>query len=99
MTNGGEYRYIVAEVIAAPHENSRHKIRARPLPGQWASPEYRIECPLDIRKPKNVGHLYRFWAKFKDTSAAPQLYTSYKWKPERISVDEAEAFIEAGQWY
>jgi len=99
MVNTGEYRYIVVEVIAAPYESSRHKIRARPLPGQWASPAYRIECPLDIRKPENVGQFYRLWAKFKDTGTAPQLYTSYKWAPERVSADEAKAFIEAKNWW
>src|SRR5258706_12004497 len=98
MPSSSEYRYIVVEVIDAPHENSRHKIRARPLPGQWASPEYRIECPLDIRKAHNVGLLYKFWAKFKDTYAAPQLYTSYHWNPEPITPGEAKIFIAAKQW-
>lgn len=95
MGGGSEYRYIIAEVIHAPHENSRHKVRVRPLPGQWAGLEYRIECPLDIR---HVGKLYKLWAKFKDTSTAPQLYSSYHWKPERVTLEEAEAFIEAKCW-
>lgn len=90
---GNDYRYIIAEVIDAPHENSRHKIRARPVPGQWASADCRIECPLDIRKPENIGQLYKFWAKFKNTYAATQLYTSYHWRPELVTAEEAAAFI------
>jgi hypothetical protein len=89
------YRYIIAEVINASHENSRHKIRARPLPGQWASPACRIECPLHIRRADNVGQLYKFWAKFKNTDTAIQLYTSYYWSPEPVNPEEAEAFIAA----
>jgi hypothetical protein len=92
------YRYIVAEIINAPGENSRHKIRARPLPGQWAGPEYRIECPTNIRKSENIGQFYRFYAKFKDTSTAAQLYTYHGWAPKRMTFDEAQAFIDARIW-
>jgi hypothetical protein len=77
MKNHRNYRYIVCEILEAPTENSRHKIRAKPLAGQCAGPEYRIECPLGIRNHENVGEYYRFIARFKDTYAAPQLYTSY----------------------
>ena len=93
-----DYRYIVCEVFDAPHENSRHKIRAKPLPGQWAGPQYRIECPLSIRNPHNVGEFYKFVAKFKSTGAAAQLYTSYHWRPHLISPEEAAAFIRAKDW-
>ena len=95
MTRGLEYRQIIAEIIYAPHENSRHKIRARPLAGQWAGPQYRIECSLDIRHKRNVGELYKFWAKFKDTYTATQLFTSHHWSPERVTIEQAEAFIAA----
>ena len=98
MVSTAEYRYIVAEIIDAPYENSRHKIRARPLPGQWAGPEYRIECPLSIRKAQNIGQLYKFWAKFK-APAGNQLFTSYHWTPEQVSSDQAKKFIEAKQWW
>lgn len=99
MTAEGEYRFIVAEIISAPCENSRHKIRAQPLPDQWASPDYRIECPLEIRKKENIGQLYKFWAKFKSTSNSTHLYTSYKWSPEKVSPEQATAFIKAKEWW
>lgn len=98
MRTRPDYRYIVCEIFEAPSENSRHKIRARPLAGQWAGPEYRIECPLNIRNPENVGEYYRFVAKFKDTYAAAQLYTSYHWPPVKISPLEAFAFLSAKNW-
>lgn len=98
MAHEREYRYIIVEVFAAPNENSRHKIRARPIPGQWAGPEIRIECPTSIRYPENVGELYRMLAKFKDTSTADQLYTSYHWAPKRVTRAEAEALIAAKDW-
>lgn len=98
MESDGEYRYIIVEVFSAPYENSRHKIRARPIPGQWAGPEIRIECPTSIRHAQNIGELYRMLAKFKDTLAADQLYTSYHWAPKLVSRAEAEAFIAAKNW-
>ena len=94
-----EYRYIIAEVIDAPDETNRHpRIRAKPLPGQWASPDCRIDCPAELRDASNVGQLYKFLAKFKYTDRASQLYTSYRWEPERVSREAAEAFIAASQW-
>lgn len=98
MKNRRDYRYIVCEIFEAPNENSRHKIRARPLAGQWAGPMYRIECPLGIRTPDNVGECYRFVAKFKDTLAAPQLYTSYRWPPVKVTPLEAFRFLAAQNW-
>jgi len=92
------YRHIVAEIISSPYENSRHKVRARPLPGQWAGPEFRIECPTDIRHNENIGQIYKFWAKFKDTTTATQLYTYYGWSPKKMTPEQARAFIEAGNW-
>lgn len=92
-----EYRHIICEVFHAPYENSRHNIRARPLPGQWAGPEYRLECPLNFRNRENIGELYKFWAKFKAPTGI-QLFTSYHWTPERVSLLEAQAFIAARQW-
>ena len=94
----GTYRYIVVEVISAPSENSRHKVRARPLPGQWAGPELRLECPTSMRGPENVGRLFKVWAKIKDTETAQQLYTSYKWTPSPISQKDARKFIKAKDW-
>jgi hypothetical protein len=94
VDEAAKYRYIVCEVFDAPYENSRHRIRARPLPGQWAGPEYRIECPLSIRNRENIGELYKFWAKFKAPKGI-QLFTSYHWQPERVSPKEAQAFISA----
>lgn len=98
MNDDAEYRCIIVEVISAPHENSRHKIRARPLPGQWASTDLRMECPTSIRKPHNIGQLYKVCAKIKETEMAPQLYTSYHWKPELVTPEEAARFVEARNW-
>lgn len=76
------YREIVVEVIYAPHENSRHHVRVRPLPGQRAREDLRAECPLAIRGMENIGRIFRIRAKFKNVSTAPQLYTYYGWKHE-----------------
>lgn len=98
MSDNNPYRYIVAELFSASREKSRHKIRARPLSGQWASSDYRIECPLGIRKVENVGQLFKFKAKFKEP-AGIQLFTSYHWKPEPVTQNQANAFIAAKQWW
>jgi len=92
------YRNIIVEVISAAHENSRHKIRARPLQGQWASIDLRMECPTSIRKPHNIGQLYKVSAKLKETKTAPQLYTPYHWKPELVTREEAAKFIGSRNW-
>ena len=92
------YQYIVAEIIDSPDENSRHKIRAKPLPGQWAGPELRIECPTRIRYKSNIGQLYKFRAKFKATTTATQLYTYYGWPPILMTHEQAQAFIAAKKW-
>ena len=93
------YRYVIVEVISAPYENSRRKIRARPLPGQWASTALRMECPTSIRKPHNIGQLYKVRAKLKDTTTAPQLFTSYHWTPDLVTAEEAAQFIKIKNWW
>jgi hypothetical protein len=98
MASAHAYRYIVCVIFDAPNENSRHKIRAKPLPGQWAGPEYRIECPLNIREPENIGELYKFWAKFKEPDAK-QLYTSHWWVPEKLTQEQAQKFIAEKSWF
>ena len=92
------YRYVIVEVIAAPHESSRHKVRARPLFGQGFSADIRIECLTSIRKVENVGQLFKVWAKEKDTAHKAQLYTSYHWVPKLASPEEAAAFIKSKAW-
>ena len=54
---------------------------------------------MPARNTHNVGELYKFCAKFKDTLMAPQLYTPYHWKPKRVTLEEAEEFIEAKHWW
>lgn len=96
--NDSEYRYVIIEVIHAPHEASRHKIRAKPLAGQGYDENIRMECPTSIRDEENVGSLYKVWTKLKDTSNKPQLFTSYHWEPELITTKAAKAFIKAKKW-
>jgi len=96
--NNSDYRYVIIEVIAAPFEASRHKIRAKPLANQGYDDDMRMECPTSIRKEANIGSLYKVWAKVKDTDLKPQLFTSYHWAPEPISRKEATAFIKARRW-
>jgi hypothetical protein len=57
MKKRRDYQYILCEIFEAPLENSRHKIRAKPLAGQWAGSEYRIECPLSIRNDEQRGRI------------------------------------------
>ncbi|WP_171165075.1 hypothetical protein [Usitatibacter palustris] len=99
MEQAGEYRYIIVELFDGAHEGSRNRIRARPLPDQWASPGIRVECPSSFRIQQNIGRLYKLWAKFKSTDTAPQLYTNRDWIPIPVTAEEARRFIEAGEWW
>ncbi len=99
MKNITEYRYIIVELFDGTRENSRHKIRARPLPNQWASPAVRVEFPSGFRIRQNIEQLYKIRAKFKNTKLAPQLFTYRDWEPILINVEEARLFIEAKQWW
>ncbi len=97
--NNTDYRYVIIEVIYAPSEASRHKIRAKPLADQGYDEDIRMECPTSIRHEENIGSLYKVWAKLKDTSQKPQLFTSYHWEPEPITQKAAKAFIKAKKWH
>ena len=93
--NDAEYRYVIIEVIDAPLEASRHRIRAKPLAGQGYDEDIRMECPTSIRHEENIDSLYKVWTKLKDTSQKPQLFTSYHWEPEPITRKAAKAFIKS----
>ena len=99
MKNLSEYRYIINELFDGTRENSRHNIRARPLPNQWANPSVRVEFTSRLRTKQNIGQLYKINAKFKNTNLAPQLYTHSNWKPVRVSMEEAQNFIAGKDWW
>jgi hypothetical protein len=45
-----------------------------------------------------IGTKFKVWAKIKNTEDAPHLYTSWQWKHEIVSNEDAQAFINAKQW-
>lgn len=51
-----------------------------------------------MRERHPIGTKFKVWAKVKDTSDSPHLYTSWQWKYDVLTGSEAEAFIKAKQW-
>jgi len=92
------YRYVVVEIFLAQGEASRHKFRARPLPGQGFDVDTRVECSARFRRKEHVGKLFKIWAKVKDTEQKTQLYSHHSWGGEPISKARAKAFIAAKNW-
>lgn len=92
------YRYVIIETYSSSGECSRHSIRARPLPGQGLPTSLKVECSSSMRERHPIGTKFKVWAKVKDTSDSPHLYTSWQWKYDVLTGSEAEAFIKAKQW-
>jgi Na+-transporting NADH:ubiquinone oxidoreductase subunit NqrF len=93
-----EYRYVIIETFYAWGEPSRHRIRARPLPGQGLPTTMRVECSARIREAYRVGTKFKILARIKYTDQNPHLYSSYKWSVNVISEEQAAAFIKARVW-
>jgi len=51
-----------------------------------------------MRKRHPIGTKFKVWAKIKNTIDTPHLYTSWQWKYDVLSDNEADAFIKAKQW-
>ncbi|MEJ8675689.1 hypothetical protein [Chromobacterium amazonense] len=92
------YRDVVIETFHYIGGNSKHSIRARPLPGQGFSTSMRVECSSSMRKMHAVGTLFKVRAKIKDTTQEPHLYTSWQWPYEVVSPEEADEFIAKKVW-
>ncbi|PKO51803.1 MAG: hypothetical protein CVU27_05355 [Betaproteobacteria bacterium HGW-Betaproteobacteria-20] len=58
----------------------------------------KVECSASMRERHPIGTKFKVWAKIKDTVDAPHLYTSWQWKYEVVSYEDAQAFIRAKQW-
>ena len=91
MTN--KYHYIIIETYQSHGELSRHSIRARPLPGQGFPLTMRVECSTFMREFHSIGTKFKVKAKIKSTDEAPHIYTSWQWKYEVVSDDDARKFI------
>lgn len=92
------YRDVIIETFRHTGGNSKHSIRARPLPGQGLSISMRVECSSSMRERHPVGTLVKVRAKIKDTDQEPHLYTSWQWAYEILSTQEAADFIAKKAW-
>jgi hypothetical protein len=89
-----KYQYIIIETYQSQGELSRHSIRARPLPGQGLPLTMRVECSIFMRESHPIGTKFKVKAKVKSTDETPHIYTSWQWKYEVISDDDAREFIK-----
>lgn len=92
------YRYVLIQTYVAQAEQSKHHLRARPLPGQGLSTSMRVECSAKMREAYPPGTIFKVTAKVKDTDREPHIYTSWQWQYAVISVEEAAEFIRRNQW-
>lgn len=92
------YRYVIIETYQSHGEFSRHSIRARPLAGQGLLTAMKVECSSAMREKHPVGTKFKVWAKIKNTVEEPHLYTSWQWKYDVVSDNEASSFIESKNW-
>jgi hypothetical protein len=92
-TMGDYYKDVIIETFHHTGGNSKHTIRARPLPGQGLSCSLRVECSSSMRDRHPVGTLFKVRAKIKDTAQDHHLYTSWQWAYEIVSAQEAADFI------
>lgn len=90
---GEYYRDVIIETFRHTGGNSKHSIRARPLPGQGLLTSMRVECSSSMREGNPLGTLFKVRAKIKDTVQEPHLYTSWQWAYEIVSAEDAADFI------
>lgn len=84
---------IIIETFRAYGEPSASAVRARPLPGQGVSTDLRVECARRIRRDYPVGTCFRVWATLTDREGTSFLYTDYRGTYERVTIEQAQAFI------
>lgn len=92
------YRDVIIETYCHTGGNSKHSIRARPLPSQGLSTSMRVECSSSMREGHPTGTLFKVRAKIKDTVQEPHLYTSWQWPYQIVSAKEAADFIAKKAW-
>jgi hypothetical protein len=92
------YRYVLIQSYRAHGEQSKHTLRARPLPGQGLATSMRVECSAKMREDHPEGTIFKVVAKIKDTDREPHVYTSWQWQYETLTVDQAKSFIQRNQW-
>jgi hypothetical protein len=92
------YRYVLIQTYVAHGEQSKHQLRARPLPGQGLSNSMRVECSAKMREAYPPGTIFKVTAKIKDTDREPHVYTSWQWQYEVVSPAQAAEFTRRNQW-
>lgn len=92
------YRDVIIETFRHSGGNTKHSIRARPLPGQGLDTSMRVECSSSMRESHAIGTLFKVRAKIKNTTQEPHLYTSWQWKYEVVTFVEANIFISQKLW-
>jgi hypothetical protein len=92
------YRYVLIQTYGATAEQSKHQLRARPLAGQGLDTTMRVECSAKMREEHPEGTIFKVVAKIKDTDREPHVYTSWQWKFEVLSAEQAATFIRRKQW-
>lgn len=92
------YRYVIIETFWHSGGGSKHSIRARPLLGQGLSTTMQVECSSSMRNMHPLGTKFKVLAKIKNTNLTPHLYTSWQWKYDVVSDDEAKDFIQKKDW-
>lgn len=90
-----DYRSVVIETYKAVGEPSGKKIRARPLAGQGLPTDMHVECSSSMRKSHPVGTKFLIKAKVTNREDGPPfLYTSWRWRYEVLSDEQATAYLK-----
>ena len=92
------YRYVLIQSYLAQGEQSKHRMRARPLAGQGLDTSMRVECSAKMIEAHPEGTIFKVVAKIKDTEREPHVYTSWQWRYETLTPDQALAFIRQNRW-
>ena len=85
---------LVVETYRPHGEASSASIRVRPLSGQGIDTALLVECSRSMRAQYPVGALLKLEVMLKEREGTPFLYAHPKAPFEKVSVDEAQCFIE-----
>ena len=67
-------REVVVETFRAYGENSRNKIRVRPIASEGFDPEIRVQCALKMRADHPVGTIFRLSLTVRDAGGGDTLF-------------------------
>lgn len=89
------YKDIIIKTYVSSGSGSKNLIRARPWPGQGFPEGCNVECSTKMRESQPAGTNFKIRAKITDREGGmPFIYTSYKWRYEVLSDEEATEFIK-----